>query len=95
MCKHLFPRSIRLLIQRMILIQLLLPISLMKRIRLEIGIRIRYLGRMRMSYFRLLRVRNPLFRDKLDMLVRPRLQGIIPLQPVQIERERAALGSAS
>ena len=29
-CKHLFPRSIRLLIQRMILIQLLLPISLMK-----------------------------------------------------------------
>lgn len=92
MCKHLFPRSIRLLIQRMILIQLLLPISLMKR---GIGIRIRYLGLMRMSYFGLLRVRNPLFRDKLDMLVRPRLQGIIPLQPVQIERERAALGSAS
>lgn len=87
MCKHLFPRSIRLLIQRMILIQLLLPISLMKRIRLEIGIRIRYFG--------LLRVRNPLFREKLDMLVRPRLQGIIPLQPVQIERGRASLGSAS
>lgn len=59
----------------------------MKRIRLEIGIRIRYLG--------LMRVRNPLFREKLDMLVWPRLQGIIPLQPVQIERERAALGSAS
>ncbi|TYH25393.1 hypothetical protein ES288_A03G164800v1 [Gossypium darwinii] len=39
--------------QRMILI--LLPISLMKRIRLEIGIRIRYLGLMRMSYFGLLR----------------------------------------
>lgn len=89
MCKHLFPRSIRLLIQRMILIQLLLPRSLMKGIRLEIGIRIRYLGLMRMSYFGLLRV--PLFR--LDMLVWPRLQG--PLQPVQIERERGALGSAS
>ena len=73
--------------QRMILIQLLLPISLMKRIRLEIGIRIRYFG--------LLRVINQLFRDKLDRLVRPRLQGIIPIQPVQIERERAALGSAS
>jgi len=38
-----------------------------------------------------MRVRNPLFRDKLDMLVRPRLQGIIPLQPVQIERERAVV----
>ena len=59
----------------------------MKRIRLEIGIRIRYFG--------LLRVINQLFRDKLDRLVRPRLQGIIPIQPVQIERERAALGSAS
>lgn len=68
MCKHLFPGSIRLLIQRMILIQLLLPISLMKRIRLEIGIRIRYLGLMRMSYFGILRVRNPLFRDKLDII---------------------------
>lgn len=77
-CKHLFPRSIRLLIQRMILIQL--PISLMKRIRLEIGIRIRYLGLMRMSYFGLLRVRNPLFRDKLDMLVRPRLLRMMPVQ---------------
>ena len=42
----------------MILIQLFLPKSLMKRIRLEIGIRIRYLGLMRMSYFGLLRVRN-------------------------------------
>jgi len=41
---------------------------------------------MRMSYFGLLRVRNPLFRDKLDMLVRLMLQGIIPLQPIQIER---------
>lgn len=60
MCKHLFPGSIRLLMKPMILIQLLLPISLMKRIRLEIGIRIRYLG--------LMRVRNPLFRDKLDII---------------------------
>ena len=77
-CKHLFHRSVRLLIQRMILI--LLPISLMKRIRLEIGIRIRYLGLMRMSYFGLLRVRNPLFRDKLDMLVRPRLLRMMPVQ---------------
>lgn len=51
------------------------------------------MGLMRMSYFGLLRVRNPLFREKLYMLVR--LQGIIPIQPVQIERERAALGSAS
>ncbi|TYI36729.1 hypothetical protein ES332_A03G161200v1 [Gossypium tomentosum] len=64
--------------QRMILI--LLPISLMKRIRLEIGIRIRYLGLMRMSYFGLLRVRNLLFRDKLDMLVRPRLLRMMPVQ---------------
>jgi len=38
------------------------------------------------KYFGLLRVRNPLFRDKLDMLVRLMLQGIIPLQPIQIER---------
>ncbi|KAK5769879.1 hypothetical protein PVK06_049919 [Gossypium arboreum] len=37
------------------MILILLPISLMKRIRLEIGIRIRYLGLMRMSYFGLLR----------------------------------------
>lgn len=87
-CKHLFPRSIRLLIQRMILIQLLLPISLMKWIRLEIGIRIRYLGLMRMSYFGLLRVRNPLFRDKLDMLVRSRLQGKMTLQPIQFRLRR-------
>ena len=57
-----------------------IPISLIKR---EIGIRIRYLG--------LLRVRNPLFREKLYMLVWPRLQGRIPLQPVQIERERPRL----
>lgn len=34
-------------------------------------------------------------REKLELLFRPRLKGRITLQPVQIERERAALGSAS